>query len=67
LQSAIERWDLSPLFISEQPFDFHSQYLREGLEFVVENITVIAFDLGNRGSIELDPESSEPPRKGILR
>jgi len=61
LQSAIGRWDLSPLFISEEPIDFHTQDLREGLKFVVEHITVIAFDFGNRSSIELNPESSKFP------
>jgi hypothetical protein len=28
---------------------------------------VIVFDFGNRGSVELNPESSELPRKGVLR
>jgi hypothetical protein len=30
-------------------------------------MAVIVFDFGNRGSIELNPESSELPGKGVLR
>jgi hypothetical protein len=30
-------------------------------------MAVIVFDFGNRGSIKLDPEASEPARESILR
>jgi len=67
LQTAIGRWDLSLLFIPEQPIGSHAQHIRESLKLVVEHMTVIVFDFGDCGSIKLDPESSELPRKGILR
>jgi hypothetical protein len=38
----------------------------EGLNFVIKHMTVIVFDFGNRGSIELNTEASELPGKGVL-
>jgi hypothetical protein len=55
LQSVIDRWGLSPLFIPEQPIDPDAQHVCEGLKLVVEHITVIVFDFGDCGSIKLDP------------
>jgi hypothetical protein len=67
LQSAIERSHPSPVFIPEQPINLYAQDICEGFKLVVENVAVIVFDFGDCGSIKLYPESSEPPRKGILR
>jgi hypothetical protein len=44
-----------------------AQHVCEGLKLVIEHVSVIVFDFGNRGSVELNPESGELPGEGILR
>jgi hypothetical protein len=39
----------------------------ESLKFVVQDMTMIVFDFGNCGSVELNPEPSELPGEGVLR
>jgi hypothetical protein len=56
----------SLLFISEQPVNVNAQGLRDGFKFVVKYMTVIIFDFGDRGSVELNPKPSKLTRKGIL-
>ena len=41
--------------------------MREGLKFIVEHVTLIVFDFGNRSTVKLNSELSEFPRKGVLR
>ena len=66
---AVRNWEVGSLtfFIAKQPIGVNAQRVCECLKFVVEHTTVIVFDLGNRGSVELNPESSELPGKGVLR
>lgn len=67
LRNVIERLDPSPLVIPKQPTDSNAQRVRERFNFVVEHLAVIVLDFGNCGSVELNAESGQSPRKSILR
>ncbi len=43
-----------------------AQHMCEGLKFVIEHVSMIVFDFGNRGSVELNTESSELSGQGVL-
>jgi hypothetical protein len=46
----------SPLFRTQKPANLRAQSVREGLKFEIENMAMIIFDFGNRGSVDLNPE-----------
>jgi hypothetical protein len=55
------------LLRAQKPRNVYTQYLRESLELIIENTSMVVLDFRDRRSIELNSIASELSREIVLR